>query len=88
VGAGREQVLPLFAFARFDDEGRRALLRRRRLDDDHLRESGDLVGLLAHVLALDDVLEVDLAAELREHGRGERIPLDERLTGVDVLSVR
>ena len=87
VGAGREQVLPLFAFARFDDEGRGALLGRRRLDDDHLRETGDLVGLFADVLALDDVLEVDLAAELREHGRGERIPLDERLSGLDVLSV-
>ena len=87
VGAGREQVLPLVAFAGFDDEGRGALLGRRRFDDDHLRETGDLVGLFADVLAFDDVLEVDLAAELREHGRGERIPLDERLSGFDVLSV-
>ena len=63
---------------RLDDDGRRALLGGRRLDDDHLREAGDLVGLLADVLALDDVLELDLAADLGEDGGGERIPVDER----------
>ena len=80
VGAGREAgTCALLALAGLDDEGRGALLGGRRFDDDHLGEAGDLVGLLADVLAFDDVLEVDLAAELREHGRGERIPLDERL---------
>src|SRR6185436_1543224 len=87
VGAGREQVLALVAFARLDDERGSALLGGRRFDDDHLRETGDFVRLLANVLALDDVLELHLAAELREHGRGERIPLHEHLTGLDVLSI-
>ena len=32
-------------------------------------------------------LNVDLAADLGEDGRGERIPLDERLAGFDVLAV-
>ena len=87
VGAGREQVTLLLALLRFDGDGRRALLGGGRLDDDHLREAGDAVGLFADVLAFDDVLERDLAADLGENGRGERIPLDERLAGVDVLAV-
>ena len=64
VGAGREQVLPLLALAGLDDEGRRPLLGDRRLDDDHLGEAGDFVGLFADVLAFDDVLEDDLSADL------------------------
>src|SRR5207302_8423977 len=72
---------------RLDGDGRRALLRRGRLDDDHLGETGDAVRLFADVLAFDDVLEVNLAADLGEDGRGEGIPLDEDLVGVDVLAV-
>src|SRR5438105_403459 len=89
VGAGREEVLLLLAAfaAGLDDDRRRALLRGRGFDDDHLREAGDFVGLLADVLTFDDVLERDLAADFGEHRRGERIPLDERLAGFDVLSV-
>src|SRR5207253_7055762 len=41
----------------------------------------------ADVLAFDDVLELHLAGDLGEDGRGERIPLDKRLSGGDVLSV-
>ena len=59
----------------------------RRLDDDHLRQTGDPVGLFADVLAFDDVLEDDLAADLGENGRGERIPLDERLSRLRRLAV-
>jgi hypothetical protein len=44
------------------------------LDDDLLRQAGELVGLLADVLALEDVVEVDLAGDLREDRRGERVP--------------
>ena len=76
----RSPALPLMMMGR-------ALLGAHRLDDDLLREAGDVVGLLADVLAFDDVLELDLAAELRQHRRGERIPLDQRLAGVDLLAV-
>ena len=82
-----KQVALLLALLRFDGDGRRALLGGGRLDDDHLRETGDAVGLFADVLAFDDVLERDLAADLGENRRGERIPFDERLAGFDVLAV-
>src|SRR5712692_3577058 len=88
VRAGGQQILALVAgLPGLDRDGGRTLLGRRRFHDDHLREAGDAIGLFADVLPFDDVLEHDLAADFREDGRGERIPLDQGLSGVDVLSV-
>ena len=56
-----------------------ALLGADRLDDDLLRQAGDPVGLLAEVLAFDDVAELDRAADLGQDRGGERIPLDQLL---------
>ena len=52
-----------------------------------LREAGDLVDLLAHVLAFDDVHELDRAADLGEDRRGERVPLDQLRAGLDLVAV-
>jgi hypothetical protein len=59
----------------------------RRLDDDPLRQTGDLVGLLAHVLAFDDVVELHLAGDLGEDRRGERIPFHQLLARLHVLAL-
>src|SRR5262249_12537354 len=88
VRAGGEEVTALlFALPGLDGDGRRALLGGSRLDDDHLRKAGNAVGLFADVLAFDDVLEDDFAPNLGEDGRGERVPLHKRLSGLDVLAV-
>ena len=45
---------------------------------DHLGgEAGELVHLLLHGDALDDVAELDLAAHLREDRVGEGVPLEQ-----------
>ena len=54
---------------RLDEDLGRALLGADRLHDDVLRETGDPVRLLAEVLALDDVPEGDLAADLGQDRR-------------------
>jgi hypothetical protein len=86
VRAGGQHVLALGALAA-DEHRRRALLRKLRLDDDALRQAGDLVGVLAHVLALDDVLELHRAGDLGQHRGGERIPVHQLLTRRDLLAL-
>ena len=86
VRADRKQVLALDALA-LDEDLRRPLLRADRLDDDLLSQARDPVRLLAKVLVFDDVAERDLAADLGQDRRGERIPLDELLAGNDLLAV-
>src|SRR4030095_12752129 len=55
------------------------------LDDDLAREAGDLVELLAHRHALDDVLVLDPPGELGQDRVGERVPLDEHGPRPDAL---
>ena len=52
----------------------RAEIRRARLDDDLAREAGDLVELLDHRDAFDDVAELHDAADLGEDRHRERDP--------------
>ncbi len=86
VRADRQQVLALTGLA-LDEHLRRTLLGSNRLDDDLLSQARDPVRLLAEVLALDDVAERDLAADLGQDGRREGIPLDQLLPRDDFLSV-
>ena len=45
-------------------------------------ESGDLVHLLLHRLAFNDVLEVHLSADLGQNRQGVRVPLHEQNAGI------
>src|SRR2546422_7518462 len=87
VGAHRERIaVPLGArrLRRVDDDaGLQAAI--GVLDDDLAREARDLVELLAHGDAFDDVLVLHLARELGEDRVGERIPLDEHGALLDLL---
>src|SRR5919204_191921 len=56
------------------------------LDDRLAREAGDLVELLVHRHALDDVREADHARHLGDDGRRERVPLGELGADVDLLA--
>ena len=87
VGARGQQVPLLPAVLAVDQDRRHALLVGRRLDDDLLRQAGDLVGLLADVLALDDVLELHLAADLGEDGGGEGVPGDQLGARLDLVAL-
>ena len=58
-----------------------------RLDDDLARQAGDLVELLGHRDALDDVAELHDAADLGEDRHGEGVPLGEELTGLDLVAL-
>ena len=51
-------------------------------------ESGDLVHLLLHRLARDDVLEMHLPAEFGQDWQRIGVPLHEEDAGIDVLSIR
>ena len=86
MGADRKQILPLLTLLSLDDQGRLALLGSQRLTDDHLGQTGDTVGLFTDVLSFDDVPEFDLTADLTEDGGGERIPLDQSLSRLDLLA--
>ena len=86
--SGGRSAAPSPSTPRTTSCGRALLGRPGRLDDDLLREAGDLVGLLAQVLAVDDVLEDDLAGDLGEDRRGERVPVHEELARLDLFAVR
>src|SRR5439155_12285944 len=68
------------------DLDRRLLLLVRRVDDDEAREAGDLVDFLVHRDALENVLEANLPGILGENREGVRIPFDEHLALLDLLS--
>ena len=51
-----------------------------------MRKTGDLVGFLAHIFAIDDVVEFHRATNLGQDGRSEGIPLDELITWLDGLT--
>src|SRR5205823_4495328 len=55
------------------------------LDDRLAREAGDLVELLVHRHAFDDVRETDQATDLGHDGGGEGIPLGELGADLDLL---
>ena len=65
----------------------RAEIRGARLDDDLAREAGDLVELLDHRDAFDDVAELRDAADLGEDDVGERVPLREELAGLHLVAL-
>src|SRR6185312_11714473 len=87
VGARGQQVPLLPPVIPVDEDRRHALLVGRRLDDDLLRQAGDLVGLLADVLALDDVVELHLAADLGKDGGGEGVPGHQLGAGLDLVAL-
>jgi len=76
VGADGKLVAPFLVVGLVDDDNcRDALARAQGLDHDLVRMPGELVDLLAHVLALDEVDEVRLARDGGEDRRGEGVPL-------------
>ena len=85
VGVRRHVVLARHGPALAADLDRGLLLLVGRVDDDEAREARDLVHLLVHRHALDDVLEADLAGLLGEDREGVGVPLDERLALLDLL---
>ncbi len=91
VGADGELVaprLPVLAAATPDHlDGRNPLAGAQGLDDDLVRVAGELVDLLTHVLALDEVVELHLAGDRGQDRRGEGVPLDERGARVDLVAV-
>ena len=83
VRADREEVtrvelavreLERLARLRVLERDARAEIRRARLDDDLAREAGDLVELLDHRDAFDDVAELHDAADLGEDRRWRTRP--------------
>ena len=96
VRADREEVtrferavreLERVARLRVLERDARAEIRGARLDDHLAREAGDLVELLDHRDAFDDVAELRDAADLGEDGVGERVPLGEELARLDLLAL-
>ena len=96
VGADREEVarveravrqLERLARLRVLDRDARAEVRGARLDDDLAREAGDLVELLGHRDAFDDVAELHDAGDLGEDRHGEGVPLGEELAGLDLVAL-
>ena len=69
------------------DRDTRAQLRVLRLDDHLRREAGELVHLLPHRDALDDVAELHAARYVREDRVGEGIPLDQHRARLHLLAV-
>src|SRR5438105_3680558 len=83
-GLGPGQVLRI-AFLVLDADAR-LRLGVAALDDRLAGEAGDLVELLVHGHALDDVREADGAAHLGDDGRRERVPLRELGADLDLLA--
>ena len=69
------------------DRDARAEIRGARLDDDLAREAGDLVELLGHRDAFDDVAELHDAADLAEDRHRERVPLREELARLHLVAL-
>src|SRR5690606_10009410 len=65
----------------------RVELLRPVLDDHELTAAGRLVELLAHGLFLDDVDEAHHAAEVRDDRLGVRIPAEEQVSDLDLLTI-
>src|SRR5439155_1740598 len=82
VLAPRDQVLTRLAVVGADHDLALAL---RILDDDLAGEARDLVELLPHGHALEDLLVLDPARELGEDRIRERVPLDENRARLDPL---
>src|SRR5438132_1490705 len=83
-GLGPGQVLRIALVVLDADAGLR--LGVAALDDRLAREAGDLVELLVHRHALDDVREADGASDLGDDGGRERIPLRELGADLDLLA--
>ena len=66
----------------------RAEIRGARLDDDLAREAGDLVELLDHRDAFDEVAVLHDAADLGEDRHRERVPLGEELARLHACRLR
>src|SRR5664279_831860 len=88
VGTDRQLVPALgrrLLVGRADHDRRDPPVGADRLDDDLVRVTGQLVDLLAHVLAFDQVHVIDLAGHGGEHRGRERVPLGEDRPGLDEL---
>ena len=85
----RQLIATGFVLLAADDLQRRdSLSGSQRLDDDFVGVTGELVDLLADVLAFDEVVEDDLSLDGGENRRGEGIPIDQRRTRLDIRSIR
>src|SRR6185369_4256215 len=96
VRADREEVtrfelavreLERLARLRMLEADARAEIRRAGLDDDLAREAGDLVELLDHRDAFDDVAELRDTADLGEDDVREGVPLGQKIACLDLRAV-
>ena len=84
--ARRQEITTFRGFVAHENR-RRPLFLGRSLDHDPMRKPRDLIGLLADILTLDDVVVLGLTADLRQNRGGERIPFDELRIGLDLLAL-